>query len=72
MDFNKTTGLLPGQSAPLSTITSTDQSGVVLIATALGLAFALVSLLIRVYVQMGLRAAADFSAVLSMVHNQTV
>ncbi|KAG4415819.1 hypothetical protein IFR04_011053 [Cadophora malorum] len=67
MDFNKTTGLLPGQSAPLSTITSTDQSGVVLIATALGLAFALVSLLIRVYVQMGLRAAADFSAVLSMV-----
>ncbi|KAH7383048.1 hypothetical protein BKA64DRAFT_749130 [Cadophora sp. MPI-SDFR-AT-0126] len=60
-------GLLPGQSAPLSTITSTDQSGVVLIATALGLAFALVSLLIRVYVQMGLRTLPDIAVVFSML-----
>lgn len=44
-------GLLPGQSAPLTIITSTDRSGLILIATALGLIFALVSLLIRAYVR---------------------
>ncbi|KAK0113952.1 hypothetical protein ONS95_014197 [Cadophora gregata] len=67
MASNETAGLLPGRSAPLSTITSRDQSGVVLIATALGLAFALVSMLIRVYIQIGLRTAADAAAVLSAV-----
>ncbi|KAH7369607.1 hypothetical protein BKA65DRAFT_416627 [Rhexocercosporidium sp. MPI-PUGE-AT-0058] len=67
MASNGTMGLLPGQSAPLTTITATDQSGLVLIATALGLAFALVSMLIRVYIQLGLRSAADTAVVLSMV-----
>lgn len=44
-------GLLPGQSPPLTIITPTDHSGLVLIATALGFVFALVSLLIRAYVR---------------------
>jgi hypothetical protein len=45
--------LLPGQSPPLMVISSTDRGGVILIATALGLAFALVSLFIRAYVRYG-------------------
>jgi hypothetical protein len=45
--------LLPGQSQPLMVISSTDQGGVILITTALGLAFALVSLFIRAYVRYG-------------------
>ena len=48
---SQATGLLPGQSPPLTVITSTDHSGFVLIATTLGLVFTLVSLLIRVYVR---------------------
>ncbi len=62
-----TTELSPGQSAPLTKITATDQSGVVLIATALGLAFALISVLIRAYVQIGIRTSADVAASCSMV-----
>jgi hypothetical protein len=45
--------LLPGQSPPLMVISSTDKGGVIIIATALGLAFVLVSLLIRAYVRYG-------------------
>lgn len=67
MASNGTIELLPGQSAPLTIITSTDQSGVVLIVTAIGLAFAFVSMLIRVYIQLGLRTTADIAVVLSMV-----
>ena len=44
--------LLPGQSPPLTVITSTDQRGVVLIATALGLVFGLISLLIRIFIRL--------------------
>ena len=45
------TGLYPGQSAPLATLTATDQGGVVAIGAALALVFALVSMLIRFYVR---------------------
>ena len=55
MDSNSTGGLLPGQSAPLTVITSTDQSGIVLIATALGLSFAIISLIIRIYIRLEFR-----------------
>jgi hypothetical protein len=64
------TGLLPGQSPPLTIITSTDRSGIVLIATALGLAFALISLLIRVLIRLEFRhrfARDDIVAALAMV-----
>jgi hypothetical protein len=71
MDSNSTT-LLPGQSPPISIITATDQSGVVLIATALALTIALISLLMRVYMQLQIRhqyASDDFIAMGSMVSN---
>jgi hypothetical protein len=45
--------LLPGQSPPLVVISATDKGGVIIITTALGLAFVLVSLLIRAYVRYG-------------------
>jgi hypothetical protein len=44
--------LLPGQSPPLTIITPIDQSGVVLITTALGLIFGLISLLIRMFIRL--------------------
>jgi hypothetical protein len=49
------TDLLPGQSAPLTVITPTDQRGVVLIATALSLSFTLISLLIRLFIRLEFR-----------------
>jgi len=49
------TGLLPGQSAPFTVITSTDQSGVVLIATSLGLGFAIISILLRIFIRLEFR-----------------
>lgn len=45
----------PGQSPPLTVISSTDQGGVVLIITALGMVFALVSILIRLYIRLQIR-----------------
>ena len=45
--------LLPGQSPPLVVISPTEKGGVIIITTALGLAFVLVSLLIRAYVRYG-------------------
>jgi hypothetical protein len=62
--------LLPGQSPPLTVITSTDQSGVVLIATALALIFALISLLIRIFIRREFRndfARDDIVAAVSIV-----
>ncbi|KAJ9612892.1 hypothetical protein H2200_002833 [Cladophialophora chaetospira] len=44
-------GLLPGQSAPIGVITSTDRSAVVLIATGIALVVGFVSLAIRIYVR---------------------
>ena len=44
-------GLQPGQSLPLLTITDTDKGGVIVIVTALGIAISLVSLFIRAYVR---------------------
>jgi hypothetical protein len=64
------TPLLPGQSPPLSVLTPTDQTGVVLIATALGLVFAVVSLLIRYFIRVDLQnkvAADDILATLALV-----
>ncbi|KAE8446753.1 hypothetical protein EG329_011658 [Mollisiaceae sp. DMI_Dod_QoI] len=60
------TQLLPGHAPPLEVITATDQRGVVLIATALGLIFAVISLLIRLYLQFEIRhaTARDDAAVL--------
>jgi len=64
------TGLLPGQSAPLTVITSTDQSGVVLIATSLGLGFAIISILLRIFIRLEFRnqiAKDDVLAFVAMV-----
>jgi hypothetical protein len=69
MDSNST-ALLPGQSAPIAIITATDQSGIVLIATALALAIAFTSLLMRGYMQLQIRhqfSHDDFIAMGSMV-----
>jgi hypothetical protein len=69
MDSNSTS-LLPGQSAPIAVITATDQSGIVLITTTLALAVALVSLLMRVYMQLQIRhqfSHDDFITMGSMV-----
>ena len=41
----------PSLLPPVAVITDTDKGGVALIVTALGLAFALVSALIRIYVR---------------------
>jgi hypothetical protein len=62
--------LLPNQSPPLSVITATDQRGVVLIATALSLSFALISMLIRLFIRLEFRhrfARDDAVAVVAMV-----
>lgn len=73
MDPNSTSTapeLLPGQSPPLSVITPTDQSGIVLIGTALALIFALLSMLIRGFVRLQFRhefARDDVVAVCAMV-----
>ncbi|KAB5513115.1 hypothetical protein GE09DRAFT_638123 [Coniochaeta sp. 2T2.1] len=47
--------VLPGQSPPLTVITSTDQSGIVIIATALALIFAFVSILLRLFIRVEFR-----------------
>jgi hypothetical protein len=70
MASNETTQLLPGQSAPLTIITPTNHSGIVLITTALCLAFALVSMLIRVFIRLDFRnqvARDDVIALTAMV-----
>ncbi|KAE9367678.1 hypothetical protein N431DRAFT_349139 [Stipitochalara longipes BDJ] len=67
---SNTTTLLPGQSAPLATITAIDQSGIVLITTALALAISLTSLLMRVYMQLQIRhqfSQDDYLTMSSMV-----
>lgn len=46
-----TPSFLPGISPPLAGITTTDQSGLIAIVTALALSFALISFLIRLYVR---------------------
>ena len=69
MASNATT-LLPGQSAPLASITSTDERGIVLIATSLGLAFSLISLVIRIFIRIDFHQAFardDVAVVASMV-----
>lgn len=63
-------GLYPGESPPLTVITATDQTGVVLIGAALALAFAAVSMLIRLYVRLEfLRSFGrdDIASIASMV-----
>ncbi|KFZ03048.1 hypothetical protein V502_11277 [Pseudogymnoascus sp. VKM F-4520 (FW-2644)] len=47
--------LAPGQSPPLTVISPTNQGGVILIITALGMVFALVSILIRLYIRLQIR-----------------
>lgn len=67
-----TGGLYPGQSPPFTHISPTNQSGVVLIATALALVFAIVSLLIRLFIRYQFRAdfaKDDVLSFLSMVSN---
>lgn len=51
--------LAPGQSPPLTVISPTNQGGVVLIITALGMVFALVSILIRLYIRLQIRHAYE-------------
>jgi hypothetical protein len=74
MDSNSS-ALLPGQAAPIAVITATDQSGIVLIATTLALAIAIVSLLMRVYMQLQIRhqfSRDDFIAMGSMVSEDII
>jgi hypothetical protein len=74
MDSNSS-ALLPGQAAPIAVITATDQSGIVLIATTLALAIAIVSLLMRVYMQLQIRhqfSRDDFIAMGSMVSGDII
>jgi hypothetical protein len=59
--------LLPGQSPPLTIITSTNQSGVVLIATTLGLIFGLISLLIRIFIRLEFRTGFSRDDILAAV-----
>jgi hypothetical protein len=69
------TEVFPGQSPPLTIITSINQSGVVLIATALAMTFGLVSLLIRVFIRLEFRtefARDDIVAAVSMVGSYQV
>lgn len=54
-----TPALAPGQSPPLTVISPTNQGGVVLIITALGMVFALVSILIRLYIRLQIRHAYE-------------
>jgi hypothetical protein len=51
--------LAPGQSPPLTVISPTNQGGVILIITALGMVFALVSILIRLYIRLQIRHAYE-------------
>ncbi|KAK3353306.1 hypothetical protein B0T25DRAFT_207929 [Lasiosphaeria hispida] len=48
-------GVFPGQSAPLAVLTTTDQSGVIIIGATLALIFAVISMLIRLYVRLEFR-----------------
>ena len=62
--------LLPGQSPPLTVITPTDQRGIVIIATGLSLVFALVSVLLRLFIRRDFRHSFfgdDVAALMSMV-----
>jgi len=73
MSYNGTQ-LLPGQSPPLEVITATDQRGVIIIATTLGLIFASISLLIRVYLQLEIRhqiGRDDAAVLLAMVSGRS-
>ncbi|KAK0715148.1 hypothetical protein B0H67DRAFT_553733 [Lasiosphaeris hirsuta] len=57
--------VLPGQSAPLAVLTATDQSGVIIIGATLALIFAVISMLIRLYVRLEFRhsfARDDFAS----------
>ncbi|KFY95000.1 hypothetical protein V498_03592 [Pseudogymnoascus sp. VKM F-4517 (FW-2822)] len=69
----------PGQSPPLTVISPTDQGGVVLIITALGMVFALVSILIRLYIRLQIRhtyerddTAVAIAMVFSIVQSSVV
>lgn len=69
---NDTSALPPPipQSPPLSVITATDQSGVVIIGAALALVFATISMVIRAYIrlQFGHKISMDdITSVLAMV-----
>jgi hypothetical protein len=67
--------LLPGQSAPLTVITPTNQSGIVIIATALALVFALVSVLLRLFIRVEFRqrfAGDDVATFISMASSSAV
>ena len=64
------TGLLPGQSPALSVISAADHGGLVLIATAVAMSFALISILLRLFIRLDFRQSLgrdDLLAGLSMV-----
>lgn len=68
---SSTTHILPGQSSPLASITHTDKSGIVVIATSLCLVFSLFSMAIRIFVRQYFRRAQlgwdDVASITSMV-----
>lgn len=66
---------MPGQSPPLTVITPTDQGGIVVIATALALIFALVSIVLRLFIRVEFRRrffGDDVAALLSMASYQVL
>ena len=69
--LNETTStLLPGQSAPLTVVTATDQTGVVIIGTVLALIFAFISIFLRLFIRAQFRhefARDDIAALVAMV-----
>ncbi|KAK3317954.1 hypothetical protein B0H66DRAFT_555879 [Apodospora peruviana] len=59
----------PGQSAPFTVVTATDQTGIVIISTVLALIFSILSMLIRLFIRMQFRhefARDDVAAVGAM------
>lgn len=69
--LNDTTStLLPGQSAPLTVVTATDQTGIVVIGTVLALIFAFISIFLRLFIRFQFRhefARDDIVALVAMV-----
>ncbi len=70
-----TGGLLPGQAPPLGAISDTKQDGVLIITAALGLVFALISSLIRLFIRYEFSsrfAKDDVASFFSMVSTRSI
>lgn len=69
--FSETTPtLLPGQSPPLTVVTATNQTGVVIIGAVLALIFAVISMFIRLFIRSKFQnefARDDLAALIALV-----